>query len=324
MRWKKFSIPESIKRDSESTDNKGIFYIEPLESGYGINLGNSLRRVLLSSIMGTAITRVKIDGVLTEFATITGVKEDVSQIILNLKQLKIKLGGDLDEATLKLVVKGPGFVTAEDIEVPAMVEIVNKDQHIAELSDGGTLDMEIVVNVGRGYVEDKQHDKTDISTDFIWIDSLYSPVLSVNYIVEDIRVGNRTNLDALRLEVVTDGTILADEALTYAANVLIDHYSLFVLEKIEIEEPEEVVVDDEAEKLNKLLDTHVSELELSVRSANCLKGAEIETIRELVVYNEAEILKLKNFGRKSLTEIGDILKSMGLFFGMDIETFEEE
>lgn len=324
MRWKKFSIPENIKRDSDSTDDMGIFYIEPLESGYGVNLGNSLRRVLLSSIMGTAITRVKIDGILTEFATITGVKEDVSQIILNLKKLRIKLGGDLDEATLKLVVKGPGIVTAEDIEVPSMVEIINKDQHIAELSDGGTIDMEIVVNVGRGYVEDKQHDKTDVSTEWIWIDSLYSPVLSVNYTVEDIRVGNRTNLDTLKLEIVTDGTILADEALTYAANVLIDHYSLFVLEKIEIEEPEEVVIDDEAEKLNKLLDTHVSELELSVRSANCLKGAEIEYIRELVVYNEAEILKLKNFGRKSLTEIGDILKSMGLYFGMDIGEFEQE
>jgi len=324
MRWKKFSIPENIKRDSDSTEDKGIFYIEPLESGYGINLGNSLRRVLLSSIMGTAITRIKIDGVLTEFATIPGVKEDVSQIILNLKKLRVKLGGDLDEASLKLVVKGPGVVTAEDIEVPAMVEIINKDQHIVELSDGGTLNMEIIVNVGRGYVEDKQHDKTDISTDYIWIDSLYSPVLSANYLVEDIRVGNRTNLDTLKLEIVTDGTILADEALTYAANVLIDHYSLFVLEKIEIEEPEEVVVDDEAEKLNKLLDTHVSELELSVRSANCLKGAEIETIRELVIYNEAEILKLKNFGRKSLTEIGEILKSMGLYFGMDIEAFEQE
>ena len=324
MRWKKFSIPENIKRDSDSTDDMGIFYIEPLESGYGVNLGNSLRRVLLSSIMGTSISRVKIDGILTEFATITGVKEDVSQIILNLKKLRIKLGGDLDEATLKLVVKGPGIVTAEDIEVPSMVDIINKDQHIAELSDGGTISMEIVVNVGRGYVEDKQHDKTDVSTDYIWIDSLYSPVLSVNYTVEDIRVGNRTNLDTLKLEITTDGTILADEALTYAANVLIDHYSLFVLEKIEIEEPEEVVIDDEAEKLNKLLDTHVSELELSVRSANCLKGAEIEFIRELVVYNEAEILKLKNFGRKSLTEIGDILKSMGLYFGMDIGEFEQE
>ncbi len=324
MRWKKFSIPENIKRDSDSTENRGIFYIEPLENGYGVNIGNSLRRVLLSSIMGTAVTRVKIDGILTEFATITGVKEDVSQIILNLKKLRVKLGGDLEEATLKLVVKGPGVVTAEDIEVPSLVEIMNKDQYIAELSDGGTINMEILVNVGRGYVEDKQHDKTDVSTEWIWVDSLYSPVLSVNYIVEDVRVGNRTNLDALKLEIVTDGTISADDALTYAATVLINHYSLFDLKNIEIEEPEEVVIDDEAEKLNKLLDTSVSELELSVRSANCLKGAEIETIRELVIYNEAEILKLKNFGRKSLTEIGDILKSMGLYFGMDIGELEQE
>lgn len=318
MKWKKINLPQSIKMDPDSTSRYGRYYIEPLEKGFGVNLGNSLRRVLLSSIMGAGVVRVKIDGVLTEFSTIEGVKEDVPEIILNLKRLRIKINGELESAVLKIEAKGPGVIKAGDIETPALVEVMNPDLHIAELNEKGILKIEIFANVGRGYVTEEQHEKGDLPLGYIWLDTLYSPVEKVNFKVDNVRVGKRTDMDSLTIEVNTDGSISPDEALTYASTVLIDHYNLFVFNTIEIEETIEEKIDDEKERMKELLKMKVTELELSVRSANCLKSAKIETLEELVKLSETDVLRLKNFGRKSLTEITSILKSMGLNLGVDV------
>ncbi len=323
MKWKKLNMPSDVKKDKNSNDRFATYYIEPLEKGYATTIGNALRRVLLSSIPGAGVVRVKIEGVLTEFSTIPGVREDVTEIILNLKKLRVKLGGDLEEATLKLQVKGPGEVKAADIETPAGVEIVNPDLHIAELNKDGVLDMEIYVNIGRGYVPEEEHEVTDdVPVGYIWMDTLYSPVEKVSFYIENVRVGKRTDLERLILNVWTDGSITPDEAISYAANVLIDHFNLFIFNTIEIEEEEVVEVDEKKEQMKRLLSMKISELELSVRSTNCLKSANIETLADLVKYEEDEILKLKNFGKKSLEEINDVLKRLGLRLGMKKEVEE--
>jgi DNA-directed RNA polymerase subunit alpha len=315
-------MPKQLSPDSENTDGYGKFVIEPLERGFGLTLGNALRRVLLSSLQGAAITAVRIDGVLHEFSTLPGVIEDVTEIILNLKQVRMKLLGDgPKKGTFEM--KGKGEVRAGDLKVDAEVEILNPDLHIATLNRDGDLRMEVEINGGRGYVSADQHSQTDRPIGVIPIDSVFSPVTKVNYNVEATRLGQRIDYDKLNIEVWTDRSILPSDAVAMAAKILKDHFSLFVhFDKvIEIEEPEDV--DVEIVKVRKMLEKPVDELELSVRSSNCLRAAEIKTIGDLVQKSEPEMLKYRNFGRKSLKEIQDILGEMGLGFGMDVSKYLE-
>jgi len=322
MKWKNLTMPKQVVPDPANTDGYGKFVIDPLERGFGITLGNALRRVLLSSLQGAAITAVRIDGVLHEFSTLPGVIEDVTEIILNLKQVRMKLHGDGPKrGTFEM--KGKGEVRAGDLQVDAEVEILNPDLHIASLNRDGDLRMEVEIGGGRGYVSADQHSQTDRPIGVIPIDSLFSPVTRVNYNVEATRLGQRIDYDKLTLEVWTDRSILPADAVAWAAKILRDHFTLFIHfeEPIEVELPEEV--DEEVMRVRRLLDKSVEELELSVRSSNCLRAAEIKTIGDLVQKSEPEMLKYRNFGRKSLKEIQDILSEMGLHFGMDISRYRE-
>lgn len=293
------------------------FIAEPLERGFGITLGNAMRRVLLSSLKGAAITSVKIDGVLHEFSTIPGVVEDVTQIILNLKQVRFKSFTD-DPVILTLEVEGEGEVTAADIRPTDLVEVVNPDQHIATLGEEGRLYMEMEVATGRGYISYDLIKELDHPPGVIPIDAIFSPVRRANFRVEETRVGQMTNYDRLILEVWTDGSITPKEAIANAAEILQDYLQLFVefTEEFKVEVPEP---DEEMEKLKALLSKPVSELELSVRAANCLEAANIITIGDLVTKTESEMLKFRNFGKKSLQEIQEVLASMGLSLGMKID-----
>jgi DNA-directed RNA polymerase subunit alpha len=315
-------MPKQLSPDSANNDGYGKFVIEPLERGFGLTLGNALRRVLLSSLQGAAISAVRIDGVLHEFSTLPGVIEDVTEIILNLKQVRLNLLGDgPKKGTFEM--KGKGEVRAGDLKVDAEVEILNPDLHVATLNRDGDLRMEVEINGGRGYVSADQHSQTDRPIGVIPIDSVFSPITKVNYTVEATRLGQRIDYDKLILEVWTDRSILPKDAVAMAAKILKDHFSLFVnFEKpIEIDEPEDV--DVEIVKVRKMLEKPVDELELSVRSSNCLRAAEIKTIGDLVQKSEPEMLKYRNFGRKSLKEIQDILGEMGLGFGMDVSKYYE-
>ena len=322
MKWKNITMPKQVVPDAANTDGYGKFVIEPLERGFGITLGNALRRTLLSSLQGASITAVRIDGVLHEFSTLPGVIEDVTEIILNLKQVRMKLHGDGPKRGT-FETKGKGEVRAGDLQVDAEVEILNPEFHIASLNRDGDLRMEVEINDGRGYVSADQHSQTDRPIGVIPIDSLFSPVTRVNYTVEATRLGQRTDYDKLTLEVWTDRSILPADAVAWAAKILRDHFSLFIhFEEAIVEEVEEEV-DEEVMRVRKLLDKSVEELELSVRSSNCLRAAEIKSIGDLVQKSEPEMLKYRNFGRKSLKEIQDILGEMGLAFGMDIGRFYE-
>jgi DNA-directed RNA polymerase subunit alpha len=322
MKWKNITMPKQVVPDAANTDGYGKFVIEPLERGFGITLGNALRRTLLSSLQGAAITAVRIDGVLHEFSTLPGVIEDVTELILNLKQVRMKLHGDGPKrGTFES--KGKGEVRAGDLQVDAEVEILNPELHIASLNRDGDLRMEVEINGGRGYVSADQHSQTDRPIGVIPIDSLFSPVTRVNYTVDATRLGQRTDYDKLTLEVWTDGSILPADAVAWAAKILRDHFSLFIHFEEAIEEEVEEEVDEEVMRVRKLLDKSVEELELSVRSSNCLRAAEIKSIGDLVQKSEPEMLKYRNFGRKSLKEIQDILGEMGLAFGMDIGRFYE-
>ena len=322
MKWKTLTMPKQLSPDSDNNDGYGKFVIEPLERGFGLTLGNALRRVLLSSLQGAAITAVRIDGVLHEFSTLPGVIEDVTEIILNLKQVRLNLLGDgPKKGTFEM--KGKGEVRAADLKVDAEVEILNPDLHIATLNRDGDLRMEVEINGGRGYVSADQHSQTDRPIGVIPIDSVFSPITKVNYTVEATRLGQRIDYDKLILEVWTDRSILPKDAVSMAAKILKDHFSLFVdfVRPIEIDEPEDV--DVEIVKIRKMLEKPVDELELSVRSSNCLRAAEIKTIGDLVQKSEPEMLKYRNFGRKSLKEIQDILGEMNLHFGMDVSKYLE-
>ena len=322
MKWKNITMPKQVVPDAANTDGYGKFVIEPLERGFGITLGNALRRTLLSSLQGASITAVRIDGVLHEFSTLPGVIEDVTEIILNLKQVRMKLHGDGPKRGT-FETKGKGEVRAGDLQVDAEVEILNPEFHIASLNRDGDLRMEVEINGGRGYVSADQHSQTDRPIGVIPIDSLFSPVTRVNYTVEATRLGQRTDYDKLTLELWTDRSILPADAVAWAAKILRDHFSLFIhFEETIVEEVEEEV-DEEVMRVRKLLDKSVEELELSVRSSNCLRAAEIKSIGDLVQKSEPEMLKYRNFGRKSLKEIQDILGEMGLAFGMDIGRFYE-
>jgi DNA-directed RNA polymerase subunit alpha len=315
-------MPKQLMPDPGNNDGYGKFVIEPLERGFGVTLGNALRRVLLSSLQGAAITAVRIDGVLHEFSTLPGVIEDVTEIILNLKQVRLKLHGDgPKKGTFEI--NGKREVRAGDMQVDTDIEILNPDLHIASLNRDGDLRMEVEISGGRGYVSADSHSQTDRPIGIIPIDSLFSPVTKVNYNVETTRLGQRIDYDKLTVEVWTDRSILPSDAVAVAAKILRDHFTLFIHFEEPIEEEVEEEVDEAFMKVRKTLDKSVEELELSVRSSNCLRAAEIKSIADLVVKSEPEMLKYRNFGRKSLKEIQDILHEMGLHFGMDISKYFE-
>lgn len=309
-----------VKDDAQSVDNYGLFEAEPFEAGYGRTIGNSIRRVLLSSLEGAAISSIKVDGALHEFCTLPGVVEDVTDIIVNLKGVLIKMYAR-EVRKLKLSVKGPGEVTAGDIQTDGNVEILNPDHHIATLDADGKIEAELEVRIGRGYCPAEGNKRENQEIGIIPIDSLFSPVRRVKYSVENTRVGRRTDYDKLILEVWTDGRVTPDDALTMSAAILRHHLDVFVnYDKDLVEfEAEETQRDEEREELARKLAMSVNEIELSVRAANCLNNANIVTVGELAQKTEAEMLKYRNFGKKSLNEIKAKLLEMGLTLGMQFE-----
>ena len=318
MLWRDFQRPKRLECNVETlSDTHGHFYAQPFERGFGTTIGNAMRRVLLSSIEGAAITAVKIDGVLHEFSSIPGVVEDTTDLILNLKQVPLKLNVDHPE-TITLRAEGAGEIKAGDIETNPNVQILNPNIHIATLQEEGRLNIEMRVRQGRGYVPADRNFEPDLSLGFIPIDSVHSPVKKVNYTVEDARLGQTTDYDRLVLEVWTNGAVGPADAVALASKLIKDHLTIFINFE-ETQESGEKEIDKEREKLNENLNRSVEELELSVRSYNCLKNAEIRTIRDLVQKSETEMLKTKNFGRKSLNEIKEILAEMGLSLGMKLE-----
>ncbi len=323
MKLKNFQMPRGVViEDDTVTDGYSKFVIEPLERGYGTTIGNSIRRVLLSSLPGAAVVGVRIDGVAHEFSTMPNVVEDVAEIILNLKGLRLLLHSD-EPKTLMLEAEGKGDVTAEDVQTDMDVEILNPDLHIASLDEGGQLRMEIHVDNGRGYVIAEQNKIPDQPIGVIPMDSMFSPVTRVNFQVENTRIGQRTDYDRLVLEIWTDASVVPQDALSTASQILRNHLQLFIsIEDQFISEPDEEV-DEKFEETRKLLQMNVEELELSVRSSNCLRAADIKTLADLVQKSETEMLKYRNFGRKSLTELSQILQAMDLAFGMDIDEYIE-
>jgi len=318
MLWRGFQKPKRLAVDAETlSDTYGKFSAQPFERGFGTTIGNALRRTLLSSVEGAAVTAIRIEGVLHEFQSITGVVEDATDIILNLKQVPFKLQGDGPKA-LYLRADQPGVVTSGMIEADGDVEILDKNIYLATLSEGGRLDMEMRLKRGRGYVSADKNFDSDLGLGFIPVDSVHSPVRRVNYVVDAARLGQITDFDKLTLEVWTNGAVMPADAVGLAAKLLKDHMNIFINFEEEIESEAR---GEEGRILlrNDNLNRSVEELELSVRSYNCLKNANIQTIGELVQKTEAEMLKTKNFGRKSLNEIKEILAQMGLSLGMKID-----
>jgi DNA-directed RNA polymerase subunit alpha len=325
MKWKSLHMPKNIEFNEVSmTESYGKFEIQPLERGFGITLGNALRRVLLSSIQGAAIDSIRIEGVHHEFSTLPGVVEDIPEIILNLKEVCIKMIAD-EPVEISIDIKGPKKITAADLAIDSGIEIMNPDHYIAELDAKGSLKANLVINDGRGYVPADEKTRGELSVDTILVDSIYSPVRKVNYTSGNARVGQRTDYDRLILEIWTNEAISPTDALAYAAKILTDHLKIFINfeEEFEVVEEEEKF-DEEKIKIARLLDTPVEEMELSVRSSNCLKAAGIKSIRNLVTRSESEMLKYRNFGRKSLTELNEVLVKMGLSFGLDVSEYDEE
>lgn len=317
--WRDLIKPKALDVDKESlTTSYGKFIAKPLERGFGLTLGNSLRRVLLSSLQGAAVTAVKIEGVVHEFTPIPDVKEDVTEIILNFKELRIRIHGE--SGTLTINKTGPATVTAADIVCPENVQILNPEQVIATLGKGAKFNAEMKVSRGRGYRPADQNKGEDLPLGWIPIDSFFSPIRKVNYAVTQSRVGQRTDFDKLTFEVWTDGSVAPEDAVSIGSKIMKDQLSVFLNFE---EEPEPVIETQEEQgpQFNPNLYRSVEELELSVRSANCLQNANIKYIYELVQRTEAEMLKTKNFGRKSLNEIKDILSSMGLSLGMKLDGF---
>jgi DNA-directed RNA polymerase subunit alpha len=320
--WKDLIRPKRLEVEKETlTPFYGKFTAEPFERGFGITIGNSLRRILLSSLQGAAITSVKIDGVLHEFSAIPGAKEDITEIILNLKEVRLKLHTE-GPKTIRVKAEGPKVLKAGDIITGDAVEILNPDHYIATLSRDGKLSMEMVVKVGRGYVPAERNKEESQPIGTVPMDSIFSPIKKVNYTITNARVGQITDYDKLTMEVWTDGSLNPEEAVAHAAKILKDQLSIFITFEEE-EEAEMSYSEDEEEKeaFNENLLRSVDELELSVRSANCLKHANIKLIGDLVQKTEAEILATKNFGRKSLNEIKEILSEMGLSLGMKLDNW---
>ncbi len=322
MKWKSLVKPERLDCDRETlTDFYGKFIAEPFERGFALTIGNSLRRILLSSIQAAAVTAVRINGAVHEYASLQDVMEDAMEIVLNLKQLKVKLHED-GPKIVRINVTGEREVTAADIEADSAVEIINKELHIATLNDrDAKLEMEIEINAGRGYVDAARNRREDHPVGTIPVDSIFTPVTKVKIDSENTRVGQMTDYDKLIIEIWTDGRIRPDDALAHAAKILKDQMPIFInFEEEPVEEVEEV--DEEREKLRELLNRSVEEMELSVRSSNCLKTANIKTIGELVSKSDNEMLRYRNFGRKSLNEIKESLTQMGLGLGMDLSFAE--
>jgi len=320
--WKDLIRPKRLEVEKETlTPFYGKFTAEPFERGFGITIGNSLRRILISSLQGAAITSVKIDGVLHEFSTIPGAKEDITEIVLNLKEVRLKLHTE-GPKTIRVKAEGPKVLKAGDILTGDAVEILNPDHYLATLSRDGKLSMEMVVKVGRGYVSAERNKEETQPIGTIPMDAIFSPIKKVNYTVTNARVGQITDYDKLTLEVWTDGSLNPEEALAHAAKILKDQLLIFITfeeeEEAEMSYPED---EEEKETFNENLLRSVDELELSVRSANCLKHANIKLIGDLVQKTEAEILATKNFGRKSLNEIKEILAEMGLSLGMKLDNW---
>jgi len=317
---KDFQIPMRVEVDKETVSPTfGRFTTEAFERGFGTTVGNALRRVLLSSLTGAAVTTVKIEGVLHEFSTIPGVTEDVTSIILNVKGLRLALHSDKPKM-IRLKKKGPGEAKGSDIVHDADVTILTPNLHIATLDKDATLDMEMTVKHGRGYVPAERNKEEGLPIGVIAIDSIFSPIKRVNFQVENARVGRMTDYDKLTLEIWTDGTILPSDALSTAAGILRDHVDIFINPEARVEGRSELAGDEAQREINKNLFRSVNELELSVRAANCLKNANIKTIADLVQKTEGEMLKTKNFGKKSLNEIKEILTDMGLSLGVKIDT----
>ncbi|MEW6740693.1 MAG: DNA-directed RNA polymerase subunit alpha [Nitrospirota bacterium] len=322
---KGFQLPKKINFDEETlTDSYGKLVVEPLERGFGTTIGNSLRRILLSSIEGAAVTAVRIPGVLHEFSNIKGVKEDVVDIILNIKKLRFKMHGD-GRKTATVKVKGPKVVTGADIETDPSVEVLNRDHRIATVDNGTTLEIEMYVKKGKGYIPAEINKEEGLPIDVLAIDSVFSPIKKVNFWVEKARVGRATDYDRLIMEVWTDGSITPEKAVSDAASILMDHLDLLIFveeEEITEETAGSMIAAASNPSLNENLLKSIDELELSVRAYNCLKNANIKTIGDLVQKTEHEMLRTKNFGRKSLNEIKEILVGMGLNFGMRIDMDE--
>jgi DNA-directed RNA polymerase subunit alpha len=318
MKWRPLTMPRGVDFDESTlTGDYGKLSVQPLEKGFGTTLGNSLRRVLLSSLQGAAPTFTRIEGVEHEFSTVPGVREDMTEIVLNLKNLRFRYDGE-EIRKGRLEIEGEKQVTAGDFVFEPDVELLNPDQYIATVNKGAKLSMEIGVGCGRGYVQAESHRLDEQPLGTILVDSLFSPVIKVRYDVEATRVGQRTDYDKLNMEIWTDGSITPVDAIAHASKILKDHLMLFINFDEEPEIVEEEEYDEEFERMRELLHRSVDELELSVRSSNCLTSANIRTIGELVQKSESEMLKQRNFGRKSLKEIQEILAGMNLTFGMDV------
>ncbi|MFB3828101.1 MAG: DNA-directed RNA polymerase subunit alpha [Bryobacteraceae bacterium] len=316
--YKGFQKPKRLVANTDTlTERYGMFTAQPFERGFGTTIGNGLRRVLLSSIEGAAITAVRIEGVEHEFSPIPGVVEDATDIILNLKQVPFKMMGD-NVKTVRIAVDQPGEVLSGMIQTDQDVEVLDRNLHIATVSEGGRLNVEMRLKMGRGYVSADKNFDEDLAIGYIPIDSVHSPVRKVNFQVEAARLGQMTDYDKLTLEVWTNGAISPQDSIGYAAKLLKDHMSIFINFEEVPEQPEEIA-DRGMDKMNEILNRSVEELELSVRSYNCLKNANIQSIGELVQKSEAEMLRTKNFGRKSLNEIKEILSGLGLQLGMRMD-----
>lgn len=309
-----------IEQDSLS-ETYGMFVVQPLERGFGVTMGHALRRVLLSSIQGAAIKQINIEGVQHEFSTVKGVREDVPEVILNLKEVAIRYHGDEDRV-LRVEKTSAGPLTAKDLEVDPSVQVMNPELHIATLDKGGSFKLELTVGQGRGYQFADENKIPDQPIGSIPLDTNFSPVLKVQYDTENARVGRRTDYDKLIMEVWTDGSVSPEDAMAQAAKILTEHLSLFINFEEEPEVVQDKEVDEETKRIARLLTMPVEELELSVRSANCLRAAGIAHLKELVSRSEAEMLKYRNFGRKSLNELGEILDSLNLTWGMDLSPYE--
>ena len=322
MKSTNFQMPRSVQIDEESlTASYGSFAVQPLERGFGTTIGNALRRCLLGSIEGAAVKALKIESVQHEFTVVPGVVEDVTELVLNLKEVYFRSHAD-DDKVLHVQMKGPGELKASDLAVDADIEVMNPDQHIASLDGDGELDMEITVGKGRGYVLAEENKTAEQPMGTIPMDSAFSPIRKVHYEVDNARVGQQTDYDRLTLEVWTNGAVKPDDAMAHAAKLLKDHLELFINFDEEPEEEPREEVDEEAQRIASLLQMPVEELELSVRSANCLKAANIISLQDLVQRSEAEMLKFRNFGRKSLNELTAILETLGIQFGMDVSRYE--
>ena len=322
MKLDGLQMPRMIDIDKDTlSDTYGKFVVQPLERGFGMTIGHGLRRVLISAIQGAAVKRLNIEGVQHEFSVVPGVREDIPELILNLKEVALRFHGE-EERVFRIEATGPGELRAGDLAVDPSIEVMNPDLYIANLDSDADLKMDVTIGKGRGYVFAEENKSPDQPIGTITLDSNFSPVLKVHYDTENARVGRRTDYDRLNLEVWTDGSMAPDDAVAQAASILSEHLNLFINFDEEPVETDEMEVDDETKRIAKLLAMPVEELELSVRSANCLRAAGITHLKDLVSHSEAEMLKFRNFGRKSLTELGEIVDNYKLSWGLDISIYE--